>query len=295
MLSRVEATAQGKRLDQYLAGHFGQMGLRGWRRAIVSGTVLLDGHKASPATRLQGFEELQIVDSEKRHSALKGLFLGSQGDYLFFFKPAGLHSVTIAGNCHDSLEAQTPELCRQQGISGSITLLQRLDQGTSGLICAATTPEAATRYRHFEREGQCRKSYLALLTGILDQAASAKNALAVNGGKKVRIMAKSTPQKRFWTFFEPLWHGHIPDCASEVTIAKCELCAGQRHQVRAHAASLGMPLLGDSLYGSNGHGAFALVHYRIEFPGCAFQFLSPQSPFTALGCELGANGVLQCM
>lgn len=295
ILRRIEATAAGLRLDKYLASRFGEMGLRGWRRAIESGAALINGRKTSPGLRLQGFEELRILMDDMRPSAQKAAFLGSQGDYLFFYKPAGLHSAAIAGNSNDSLERQLPSLCARHGLSAQITLLQRLDFGTAGIICAASSAEAVNNYRSFERQGKCKKSYLALLAGILAKPVIAKNALAVNGGKKVRIKYAATEDPRLWTTFEPLWNGQLPDNQNQATIAKCGLCAGQRHQVRAHAAAVGLPLLGDDLYGSPEGSGFSLEHYRIEFPGCAFQYLSPQSPFAAFSCALGANGDLQCM
>lgn len=292
--AQIDAAAAGLRLDKYLASKFGQLGLRGWRRAIESGKALINGRKASPGLRLQGSEELQIRIAGKQPSAQMATFLGRQGDYIFLYKPAGLHSVAIAGRSNDSMENQLENILAGHDLPEQVTMLQRLDFGTAGIICAASSEEAAKNYRRFERQGSCKKSYLALLAGVLDKPAIAKYGLAVNGGKKVRIKDTEAADPRLWTSFEPLWSGLVPGIDHKVTIAKCDLCAGQRHQVRAHAASLALPLLGDELYGTGGVPAFWLAHYRIEFPGCAYQYLSPQSPFAAR-CALDADGVLQCM
>ena len=294
MRCQIEETAAGTRLDKYLATRFGQMGLRGWRRAIELGTALVNGRKARPGLRLQGCEELEIL-AEREEAPLKAKLLDCKDDYLFFHKPAGLHSAALAGNPQDSLEAQSTRLCAEQGLSGDITLLQRLDYGTEGIVCAARSAGAASAYRLHERAGKCVKSYLALLEGILEKPAMAKNKLETNGGKRIRIKAEPDDNPALWTAFEPVWSGAHPVRGCEVTLARCRLCAGQRHQVRAHAAALGLPLAGDWLYGSRRDGGFALAHYRIEFPGCLFEYLSPQSPFASLGCEPDANGVLKCI
>lgn len=290
MRHQVTAAGAGMRLDKYLVDSMGKMGLRGWRRAINSGLIRIQGGAASPGMRLSGKEELEIGDFGEKESVLKPRLVGRAGNYLFFYKPAGLHSAALAGGFNYSLESWLGSLCEAASHEAPPVLLQRLDQGTEGIVAAAVNKEAADLYRQAERDGRCRKSYLAILDGILDSPVRVNYRLEVNGGKKVRV--SGTEMGESWTEYEPLWTGTLKDTA--VTIARCCLCSGRRHQIRAHAAALGLPLLGDTLYGGHASEGFALTHYRLAFPGCEFQYIAPESAFGKFGFILEAEGIARC-
>ena len=91
-------------------------------------------------------------------------------------------------------------------------LLQRLDFGTSGLLCAALTPAAAAAFRAAEAEGHCEKRYVALLTGVLTGPITARQSLGVSGRRKSRLRDAQADKTR-WTDFWPLhvWHPDAMD------------------------------------------------------------------------------------
>lgn len=266
----------GKRLDAALAAILPKMGLRGRRRAILGGHVLVNGKKEAPSRKVRGGDELIFLESPEKapESAGDARFLQKQGDYLFFYKPAGLHSAALAGSPQISLESILPGLLANAGlkIRGKARPLQRLDRQTSGIVCAALTEKAENFFRQAEKEGACRKHYLALLAGGLREPVAAKNRLLCAKRKKTAISSLSAPPDRH-TFILPLRHftrdnSDLPleqdECA---TLALCRICRGQRHQIRAHAAAIGHPLLGDSLYGDSSGAPFRLEHFHISFPG----------------------------
>ncbi len=228
--------------------------------------------------------------------------LDRQGEYCFFSKPARMHSAALAGVSGVSVEALAPALAARWAEEGGgndvdpaqFALLQRLDFGTSGLLCAALSAAAADAFRAAEEAGQCEKRYVALLSGALSGPAVVRQALDVSGRRKSRLLPALAHHTR-WTEFWPLhvwkagdesaralqalfWpvlaagskadasaaHAQTsgpPVPAGGLTLAACRIRRGARHQIRAHAAGLGHALWGDSLYAeAEEHAAHGALH-----------------------------------
>ena len=283
---RIGADAAGLRLDRALAGLTPE-GLRGRRRRIAGGGVLLNGKPCLEAARhLRAGDVVTLAPAEAPSETpeAQARLLGRQGDFCFLFKGAGLHSAALAGKAADSLEARLPALCAPvSGPDEKPELLQRLDEMTSGIVCAALTPEAARAFRAAEAAGECEKRYLALLTGALAAPMTARWRLDTSGRRTTRLMNDEAGPVR-WTEFHPLhvWEGEpcgslcaLPGAASApsaLTLAGCRIRRGARHQIRAHAAGLGHPLYGDTRYAgapSAAPGRFFLHHGLLAWPGHA--------------------------
>jgi 23S rRNA pseudouridine1911/1915/1917 synthase len=337
----------GLRCDQALAALLPGMGLRGRRRCLERGGALLNGRPASPARRLVPGDVLGLTP--RPEPALPGpeaegaRLVSRQGDYCFFFKPAGLHTAALAGDAAPSLESLLPRLtaaladptaaAAPEGLPrvhwhaepvGFCQLLQRLDCGTSGLVCAALRPEAAQAFRQAEAHGRCDKRYVALLEGHLAAPAATQAALDTADRRRSRVLPGCQDQVRGTEFFPlrywppdrvfaltaaffapgvlaaaglaasaPAATGKAqalaapPAAPRGLTLAACRIHCGARHQIRAHAAFLGHPLWGDSLYGGTGEGVFWLHHGGLILPAaaCALPPPWPLPPQAAAAVE----------
>lgn len=295
---RVSGVQIGQRLDRALAVLLPDMGLRGRRRCIAQGRILINGRSRPAAYRLRVDDEILLLEEAAATAAsadatqagrapepaYDGLaracalpadlprLLARQDDYCFLYKPALLHSVALAGSKTPSLEALLPRLLPEQVVAPR--LLQRLDYGTSGIVCAALSEAAATAFRRAEAAGQCEKRYLAILDGILPGPLTARQGLRTDDRRRSRVRADADDSLR-WTNFWPLhcWSGEeaaralaglrcgavgakfAADAARGLTLAACRIRRGARHQIRAHAAALGYPLWGDLVYGLGQEGA----------------------------------------
>lgn len=265
----------GKRLDQALEDFFPNLGLRGRRRLLASGEVLLNGKPTKSSARVQAGDMARIPDLPEPGQAAGAFLLERDYPWLFFFKPAGLHTAQIAASPEPSLEGALPALA--PGEFQDIRLLQRLDRGTSGIVAAALSPEAEEEWRRMEKDGRTRKYYLTILEGRLNGPVEASRALDTDNRRKTRVLDRESPNA---TSFTPLYYfedgrnfGFAG--AGALTLAGCRLSSGQRHQIRAHAAWLGHPLYGDSLYGKNG-GDFILQHCALTFPERAVILAGPE-------------------
>lgn len=280
----VAAAQHGERLDRIVMAIHG-LSLRAARRRIDGG-ILVDGRPAAASQRLRAGQVLEfppVVPTDDGLTASVRL-LGRQGDYAAFVKPAGLHSSPLAGRSAPNLEDAAREIWQKEGQSAPLHFLQRLDQATSGIVCAAISSEAARHFRTAETSGQYAKYYLALLHGELAAPLTADRLLDVDDRRISRVLDKAAPPLRQTRFFPlhvlrgeeaaaTLAANGLAASSAAVTLAACVIRCGARHQIRAHAASLGLPLCGDSRYApteagqTTGPERFLLHHACLSGPG----------------------------
>lgn len=303
-----DAALAGQRLDAALAvvlEALGQPvpGLRGRRRLLEEGRVRVNGRQAPAAYRVRQGDSISLspalpeVFPDPAAGGEAPRALSRQGRWQAFFKPAGWHSVSLAGGSGRSLEAAIPSLWLEGAVPPAWALLQRLDARTSGIVCAAVADDAdgldatVQDFRQAEAGGRCCKGYLALLSGCLEQDACVRRALDMAQRRVVRVLDAETADATRWTWFRPLyrWQGEscrdfarelcrrfslsVPSLPDSLTLASCTIHRGARHQIRAHAAALGHALWLDGLYASSlpqssedGQGYFFLHHGALHLP-----------------------------
>lgn len=266
----------GKRLDMFLRDKLPDCGLRQARRLISQKLASLDGKLADAAVKIRPGSRVEIRSMSVNLPSAKPLLIGASSGYFFYFKPALLHTAKIAGKFDPSLENLI------QACSGNRRiLLQRLDYGTCGIVCAAGSEMAARNFRVMEKKGRCSKFYLCLLQGDFKGALVAESALAGNGRGKTRILDLKASEERASQFLGLSELPGPPGLSRAATWALVRIKRGARHQIRAHAASLGYPLLNDPLYGgaaidekeSGGWQSFYLRHIHLSAPSFETTFL----------------------
>jgi len=244
------------RLDRFISRQAG-ISLRAARRLIETGSVRVDGVPRPAGYKLRAGRMIAICSTGAVPCAPPYL-VAATAEYAAFFKPAGLHTVSLAGAAAPSLEAELPRLCPKH----DIILLNRLDRDTSGLVLGALDAQAAQRFRDFEAKGLVDKRYLAVVTGEMPGEMTLKWALDTADRAKVKVLDMQTPDALRWTEVRPLAG------VSGSTLVEARIAKGARHQIRAHLARAGFPISGDVLYGAdNAHTGLKLHHWRVAFPG----------------------------
>jgi 23S rRNA pseudouridine1911/1915/1917 synthase len=127
-------------------------------------------------------------------------------------------------------------------------LVSRLDRETSGLILFAKHKDSARRYQMTLQNRQVKKTYLALLEGILSHSIEVDKPLTNDKNSPVHIQQKVVGSGGenlpvAYTFFEPVATG------TAHTLCRVYPTSGRKHQIRAHAKFIGHPIVGDKLYG----------------------------------------------
>ncbi len=153
-------------------------------------------------------------------------------------KPAGLLVIP------DGYDPSIPYLVNTLKNSfGALWVVHRLDRETSGVILFARTPEA---HRHLNRQfekHEVRKVYHTLVSGNPSwQEKTVQLPLLPDGDRKHRTVVHPQKGKAAKTSFRVLEH------FAEAALIEAIPFSGRRHQIRAHLAAMGFPILGDPLY-----------------------------------------------
>jgi 23S rRNA pseudouridine1911/1915/1917 synthase len=146
-------------------------------------------------------------------------------------------------NLWDEVRAQFPE--------EPLSLVNRLDRDTSGLVLVARSPEAASTLGKMTMERKIGKRYLALVSGEAPEegtidapigrlCAYRDHPIYVQQG----VLEEGQPAVTHFRKLDERLKGDQPVSLLEVTLE-----TGRLHQIRVHLQHLGLPVVGDKLYG----------------------------------------------
>lgn len=273
----VPEAMEGRRLDSALELLVPGQGLRARKRLLETHRVLVDGRPRPKGYRVQAGQVLSLEPMGEAAPPDPADWPGlrvvgqSTGRMAALCKPAGLDTEALAGSPGPSLEGFLPQFFPGR----SVTLVNRLDRPVSGVVLAALSPEAADGYRVDEDAGKVTKVYLALVHGpcvddgrelVLDRAIDAARR------KAVRVLDEPDPTGLRHTRVRFL--GAVPgrdlspnDEPGDAVLARVVIHKGARHQIRAHLAHAGHPIVGDPLYGRGEPGPLYLHHALLDMPG----------------------------
>ena len=214
---------------------------------------------ADGAVRKNG-EPVRLIDPAVSGDLIEVLLAGgSEGEFplpvlyedediLVINKPADMVVHGIEGG------AETVESLWRSSRGGVFHGVNRLDRNTSGAMVAAKSSYIHDRLQNLLHTEEFRREYLALVTGCVAQDAGEVDLpLLREDGKTF----PSPDGKDARTEYEVLARGD--DC----TLLKLRLHTGRTHQIRAHSAAMGHPLLGDALYGGGEAKRVMLHSWRI--------------------------------
>ena len=247
------------RLDNYLMQQFPALNPGRLNKALRENKIKLNGKKQSLSTRVMAGDEIKlfilddVLDADKRVDgpAWKNARGPAQVVYdcpqiLIVNKPAGL---AVDGPDDDTLLNRALLYLNQQGEYKendvyTPALCHRRDTGTSGLVIIAKTPEATPPD--------------ATLGGYLLKDAD-------RGIVKI-VEDKQPGAKDVETRYETI------AVSGRLALLKVQLITGRTHQIRAHMASIGCPILGDSKYGNNTANRELKLKYQAL---CAWELTMP--------------------
>lgn len=261
-----------QRLDRWLKRRFPQITQGAVEKLCRTGQVRLDGGRVKASDRVAPGQVVRVPPladgpaperpREARISAadekmIQDAVIFRDQHMIVLNKPAGLPSQGGSGQGERHVDGLTPAL--MFGYKERPKLVHRLDKDTSGVLMLARTDRVARGLSEALRHRAARKIYWALVAGVPHpRQGSVKFGLMKapghgrggEGEKMVCVhpaqMADHPEAKRAQTDYFTLWF-----LGNRMSWMALEPVTGRTHQLRAHMAEIGHPILGDGKYGGS--------------------------------------------
>jgi len=275
---RVSSHQTGYRLDQFLPLAVDELSRSLVRKVIDIGGVHVNGHRIRTASRMLAHGdqiELYLDHLPLAPWRIESADVVFQDKYLIIInKPAMIETqpthARYKGTLYEALQVFLQDPFRPQQ-KPEIGMIQRLDRSTSGLIMFSIHPQAHKKMTEMFSSGVVDKTYLALVSGQPPASDGEIRSLLARSRRENRVHTVNAGGKLAVTRYRVA----LP--LSDSSLVEVQILTGRSHQIRAHMAELGCPLLGDQRYG----GTMALDGMIFKRPLLHAQRLSFLHPVTS--------------
>jgi 23S rRNA pseudouridine1911/1915/1917 synthase len=252
---------QGLRLDQALTALVPGLSRRGARALIERGAVYLRGRRCRTASKFVLAGANLYIEEDGREAGTQEAplhILWEGWGVVALDKPAQVPFAPTRSAVQGTL---LHALARQVGRPlNQIHPIHRLDTPTSGVVLVALDPGAAAFLSEAIQGGRLRKTYLAWVSGSPSPAEGEWSWPLGDVGPDGRVSTGEAGRPALTRYL-------LLEQRGTDSLVQAEPVTGRTHQIRAHCALAGCPIVGDRTYGGSLTAPRALLHaWRVAFP-----------------------------
>ena len=223
-------------------------------RLKFDGEILLNGRSVRVNDHMRIGDTLTLRFPEAKTASVplraeEPDILFEDEDVVVVNKPAGIVSHPVHGHLDDSMGTILASYYLKKGGDFVIRPIGRLDKDVSGAAVYGKNRPGAARLSKDLQSGKMKKYYTAFVGGVLETRAGTIDEPIGKMPNERRREAGSENGKPARTHYRVTHEFHAGN--QSVSVLAVEIETGRTHQIRAHLASIGYPILGDELYGGD--------------------------------------------
>lgn len=284
----INSNDAGQRLDRFISKSLPNLPQALMYKYIRKKRIKLNGKRAEISTRLSEGDvvDMYINDEFFEKSETRYDFTGASdrldiiyedGNIMLLNKKAGLLCHPDDTEYVDTLISRIKKYLYKNGefvpddeSSFTPALVNRIDRNTGGIVIAAKNAESLRILNAMMKKRCIKKLYLCVVHGIMERSEGLLSGFLLKDEKNNMVRILSSPAegaKEISTQYRVL----DVDREKNLSLVEVRLLTGRTHQIRAHFASIGHPLLGDGKYGTNrlnrefGYNKQFLYSYKLAF------------------------------
>lgn len=250
----IEAEQEGERLDKFLSIIYPEFSRAFFQKLIKSKQVSVNEtpQKASYCVKIDDIVTVEIPDAVETTIEPENIpldILYEDDDVLIVNKPKGMVVHPSAGHYSGTLVNAIMYHCKDtlSGINGEIRpgIVHRIDMDTTGSLIVCKNDEAHVNIAQQIKEHSVNRIYVGIVCGyVKEDSGTVEGAIGRHPIERKKMAINEKNGKPAITHYKVL------ERFKNYTYMQFKLETGRTHQIRVHMASIGHPLLGDTLYSS---------------------------------------------